>query len=236
MSRTARGRPVQTCRVNLPRRLSVATAFGSSMTLASPVRCVTAYAAPGCDGPSRHKGLPRVAIVGELDPMRDTQHATVESLAHASVRVDTQWISTDCLDDPAEELGGSDGIWMAPGGQYRSVTGALAAICFARERDVPSLGTCGGFQHVVIEYARNVVGLRDATHAAVDASAEYPVMTPLACGLTGSSEPVRILPGTRAESLYERRTPSSRSTAPRALTRHARAAHEARPRRLRGRC
>ena len=62
-------------------------------------------------------------------------------------------------------LVGAAGVWCAPGGPYRSLDGALEAIRWARETNVAFLGTCAGFQHGVIEFARNVLGHRDAVHA-----------------------------------------------------------------------
>ena len=59
-------------------------------------------------------------------------------------------------------------MWIAPASPYRSMRGALEAITFARSHDLPLLGTCGGFQHVVIEFARNVAGIPDAAHAEYD--------------------------------------------------------------------
>ena len=56
-------------------------------------------------------------------------------------------------------LAGADALLIAPGSPYRNMDGALSAITYARTRDVPLLGTCGGFQHIVVEYARNVLGV-----------------------------------------------------------------------------
>jgi len=59
----------------------------------------------------------------------------------------------------------ANGIWLAPGSPYASFDNVLGVIRFARERNVPFLGTCGGFQHVLIEFARNVLGIADADSA-----------------------------------------------------------------------
>jgi len=59
---------------------------------------------------------------------------------------------------------GFDGFWCVPASPYRDIDGALRAIRFAREQRRPFLGTCGGFQHAVLEYARNVLGWADAEH------------------------------------------------------------------------
>ena len=80
--------------------------------------------------------------------------------------------------------------------------GALLAIKFARENGRPFLGTCGGFQHAIVEYARNVVGWADAEHAETAPSARRPVITPLACALVEATDAVQFLPGSRIASIY----------------------------------
>ncbi len=67
-----------------------------------------------------------------------------------------------------EALAEYDAIWVVPGSPYRHPEGAFTAIRCARESSIPFLGTCGGFQHAVIEYARNVLGWQDAGHAETD--------------------------------------------------------------------
>lgn len=74
---------------------------------------------------------------------------------------------------------------ISPGSPYVSTAGSIAGIQWARENDVPLLGTCGGFQHVVIEFARNVLGIRDAEHAETSPDASELVVVPLACSLVG---------------------------------------------------
>jgi CTP synthase (UTP-ammonia lyase) len=80
--------------------------------------------------------------------------------------------------------------------------GALCAIRHAREKAVPFLGTCGGFQHAVIEYARNVLGWADAEHAETAAAAPRAVIAPLECSLVEVAGAVRLLPGSRIAAAY----------------------------------
>jgi CTP synthase (UTP-ammonia lyase) len=67
---------------------------------------------------------------------------------------------------------------------------------------VPTLGTCGGFQHMVLEYARNVLGFEDAAHAEYDPDASRLFLMPLACSPAGKALPITLEPGTRAAELY----------------------------------
>ncbi len=99
-------------------------------------------------------------------------------------------------------LRGCDGLIIAPGSPYRSQEGALVAIEHARVHDLPLLGTCGGFQHVVLEFARNVLGFADAQHAEYDPYASRLFVTPLSCSVAGQVMTVHIKEGTRAATAY----------------------------------
>jgi CTP synthase (UTP-ammonia lyase) len=148
-----------------------------------------------------------IAIVGDHDPSAETHQATDASLGHAAaaLRVDLahRWVPTAALaDDARRELAADTGVLVAPGSPYASMEGALAAIRLAREVGVPLLGTCGGFQHVVIEYARAVLGFRDAQHAEYEPTASTLFITPLSCSLAGQRMRVRLAPDSRAAAWY----------------------------------
>jgi CTP synthase (UTP-ammonia lyase) len=99
------------------------------------------------------------------------------------------------------DLAQFDGIWVVPGSPYADRDGALAAIRTARTGPVPFLGTCGGFQHAVLEYARSVLGL-DVDHAEdPSGAAAGPIIVPLACSLRGEQAEIEALPGTRAAGI-----------------------------------
>lgn len=113
-----------------------------------------------------------------------------------------EWVPTPvALEDPAM-LGAYGGCLMAPGTPYASMAGALEAIRYAREHDLALPGTCGGFQHVVIEIARNLAGIAGADHAEMNPDASELVCVPLDCSLVGQQHTVRIEPGTRAAAIY----------------------------------
>ena len=82
----------------------------------------------------------------------------------------------------------------------------MGAIRFARESGRPFLGTCGGFQHAVIEYARNVLGLSDADHAETNPTAPTLVVTPLSCSLVEATGTLHLAPGSLIRSAYGRAT------------------------------
>ena len=112
-----------------------------------------------------------------------------------------RWIPTDEIRS-VSVLSGCDGLWCVPGSPYRSMDGALLAIQHAREARIPFLGTCGGFQHAVIEYAQNVLGWSDADHAESSPEAERAVIAPLTCGILEGEGTVRLFPGTRLAAAY----------------------------------
>jgi CTP synthase (UTP-ammonia lyase) len=115
--------------------------------------------------------------------------------------VDYEWV-------PTEEIIGIgrisqfDGLWCVPNSPYRSMAGALLAIRYARENQIPLLGTCGGFQHAVIEYARNVLMWADADHAETAPDASRAVISPLECVLVEATDSVRLFPGSRIATAY----------------------------------
>ncbi|HEX4212769.1 MAG TPA: gamma-glutamyl-gamma-aminobutyrate hydrolase family protein [Candidatus Dormibacteraeota bacterium] len=150
----------------------------------------------------RRAGL---AIVGDREPGFDPHQATDAALRHTAaalgVRVEARWVPTETLADGVAAIEDDDGVLIAPGA-YASFAGALRAIRHARERQVPMLGTCAGFQYVVIEYARSVLGFVDAEHAERKPDASNLFVTPLACSLVGQVLPIDIEPGSRVAAAY----------------------------------
>jgi CTP synthase (UTP-ammonia lyase) len=147
-----------------------------------------------------------IGVIGEFDATFAPHLATNLALAHAAkqlgVQVDVRWLSTDDLNDDLRQGAEAHGLWCAPGSPYRSMDGALRALRFGRERGVPTLGTCGGCHHAIIEFARHVLGYEDAQHAEQDPYASRLVISQLECSLVGQTLPVMLEPGSRAAELY----------------------------------
>jgi CTP synthase (UTP-ammonia lyase) len=149
----------------------------------------------------------RIGIVGDRDTSLPNHRATEEALRHASAAgkpIEARWFATDELlrEEVAADLASCAGVWCTTGSPYRSFEGALRGIRLARERGVAFLGTCGGFQHAVIEYARNVLGLGDAAHAEYEGVGDDALIAPLACSLAGGSFEVEMQAGSRAARCY----------------------------------
>ncbi|MET9623981.1 hypothetical protein ABZZ37_24905 [Streptomyces sp. NPDC006464] len=156
--------------------------------------------------PPRPSRTPRVALVGDRSP-HVKSHARVPLLLDALAEcdglvLDAYWIPTPDAREPGA-VQGFDAVWALPGSPYASEEGALAAVRTAREDGIPFLGTCGGFQHALLEFARNVCGLPRLAHAENDpgADAHDLLIAPLACSLVGHEGTVRVTPGSLAESV-----------------------------------
>lgn len=147
---------------------------------------------------------PKILILGEYDPAKETHQVTDRALVHSSAALGLKpkitWLDTDRID--RKTLGKADGILVAPGSPYRSMERVLSAIRFAREEGIPCLGTCGGFQHIMIEYARNDLGLAEAGHAEYDPCASTLFITELACSLRGLDMKLTLVEDSRVARLY----------------------------------
>jgi CTP synthase (UTP-ammonia lyase) len=158
----------------------------------------------------------RIGIIGDFEPTYHSHFATNAALYDAAtmlkVGLKIRWLPTPSLDGPDAEkiLRRWDGLIASPGSPYKSFTGMLRGIEFARTRDWPFVGTWGGFQYTLVEYARNVLKIADADTAENNSGSSHCVVTPLSCALPnrrdggpkGSGEErLTILPKTLLHSI-----------------------------------
>ena len=141
----------------------------------------------------------RIALVGDRNPEYLTHRELDASIALMPAGVEARWVATDGPD--ARRLDGFDALWIVPGTPYRDERPVFAAIEHARRSGVPILGTCGGFQHMLVEFARNVAGMPEAGHAETDPDAGVHVVSALACSLVGERRTVTTVPGTLVAEL-----------------------------------
>ncbi|TYP72387.1 CTP synthase C-terminal region-related (seleno)protein [Paenibacillus methanolicus] len=149
----------------------------------------------------------RIGLIGDYNEEVVAHRAIPEAIRLAAEAIgaeaESEWISTPRLDEAAEDkLARYDGLWCVPASPYRSMNGALNGIRYARERGVPFLGTCGGFQHMIIEFARNVAGLADADHAEINPEASVVLVAPLTCFVSEQTNAFRLTPGSRTAAIY----------------------------------
>jgi CTP synthase (UTP-ammonia lyase) len=147
---------------------------------------------------------PDLIILGEYNPASETHHATDTAIRHSLAGLNTDvavsWISTENIKE--SDVVQAHGLWVAPGSPYKNFERALAAIRLARQNLLPCLGTCGGFQHMILEFARNVLGFTDASHAEYDPGASRLFVSPLSCSIVGMELRVTLRPQTIARRLY----------------------------------
>ena len=124
----------------------------------------------------------KIGLVGKYVELQDAYKSIDESLLVASVyndrKLNLKLIHSEKLDESnvTQLLDGLDGILIAPGFGMRGIEGKFVAIRYARERNVPCLGICLGMQCMVIEFARNVLGLHDANSTEMDVKTPYDVI------------------------------------------------------------
>jgi CTP synthase (UTP-ammonia lyase) len=148
----------------------------------------------------------RIALVGDYSLQVQAHVAIPRAIVLACDEGDTVecvWIATTELAQNVDSrLSDFQGIWCVPGSPYASMNGALNAIHFARERRIPFLGTCGGFQHALIEYARSVLGQSEADHAESNPSATFAIIQPLACALRETEACIQLKPESLVRKIY----------------------------------
>jgi CTP synthase (UTP-ammonia lyase) len=145
---------------------------------------------------------PRIGIIGEFNPNNPLHLATNAAITHSwpgpRVLPAIEWLPTD----KPVDLRRFAGFWCSPGGPYKSLMGALEMIRWARVERKPFMGTCAGFQHAILEFARNVLGIKDAMHAEYEPDTPMPFIRPLSCSLVGKKLAIRLKPGSQAAAFY----------------------------------
>lgn len=123
-----------------------------------------------------------IALVGKYVELQDAYKSILESFVHAGAanecRVNVHTIQSEFVDasNVEEKVGGMDAILVAPGFGERGLEGKIQAIKYAREHNVPFFGICLGMQMCVVEFARDVLGLKDAASAEMNPSTPDPVI------------------------------------------------------------
>ncbi len=124
----------------------------------------------------------RIALVGKYVELQDAyksiNEALLQTAAYAGRRLDLVYVSSEKLTDAnvAEKLDGMDGVIVAPGFGQRGIEGKFVALRYCRENDIPTFGICLGMQCMVIEFARNVLGLTEANSTEMDPMTPAPVI------------------------------------------------------------
>ncbi len=141
-----------------------------------------------------------------IPPALDLAAASLGDAGSEPVKVEATWLPTETLAgvDPdllAARLSAFHGLWCVPNSPYASEAGALAGIRYARDNGVPFLGTCGGFQHSLLGYARDVLGLSGAQHAEIHPGTDFPLLMRMKCSLMGGGK-ILLREGSRLRTIY----------------------------------
>lgn len=134
-----------------------------------------------------------IGLLGDDRGHRSHQELNaLRTLLRRELGIDSAWVPTDSSFD----ITAYDGVWLVPGSPYADDGAVLAALRVVREQGIPFIGTCGGMQYAVVEFARNVLGVA-ATHAESDGVGADNVVGALACSLYGEERLVTPVQGTR---------------------------------------
>ena len=121
-------------------------------------------------------------MVGKYVELKEAYKSISEAFIHAGAandcKVEIDWIHSESINDEnvADKFKGLNGILVAPGFGQRGIEGKIVAIKYARENKIPFLGICLGMQCAVIEFARNVLGFKDANSTEMNPGTTNPVI------------------------------------------------------------
>jgi len=122
-----------------------------------------------------------IGLIGKYVELQDSYKSILESFIHAGaaneVEVIVEPIHSEYIDENSiEKLSHLDGVLVAPGFGERGIEGKINAVQYVRENNIPFLGICLGMQMAVIEFARNVLGIKDANSTEMDEDCKNPVI------------------------------------------------------------
>jgi CTP synthase (UTP-ammonia lyase) len=143
--------------------------------------------------------MKNIFVLGDRNASSVTHRELDAAITLMPRGVSAQWVGTDT--PAAMRTSEADAVWAVSGSPYRNDGAVYSAIKSARESGQPFLGTCGGFQYAIVEFARNVAGIADAGHAETAPDGSNLVVGRLACSLIGQERHVTAVPGTRMYDL-----------------------------------
>ena len=147
-----------------------------------------------------------IALVGDHSEEHTAHRAIPRALELARERsgadVGWEWVATRRIADAAGDLGRFTALWVVPASPYENTAGAIASIRWAREGGRPFLGTCGGFQHALLEIAQDLAGIADAGHAETDPDGSSLIVTRLSCSMVEQTGTVHFARGSLLRAAY----------------------------------
>lgn len=149
-----------------------------------------------------------IGLVGDQNPDVTAHRAIPVALKLAAdklnISVSHNWLPTPDIHTLISDrrIETVDALWCVPASPYQDTNGALAAIKAARETGLPTLGTCGGFQHMAIEFAQNELGFSEADNAEINPDTPMPLIAPLSCALVEVEGRITFNPNSKIARIY----------------------------------
>jgi len=145
-----------------------------------------------------------IALIGDYDKSVTAHRAIPMAITLAAseldARIDYQWIDSENLAN--ESLSDYSAVWCVPASPYKNTKNILQAIKFARLENIPFLGTCGGYQHAVLEFARNVLNYPEADNAEITPETKLPLIATLQCQLYDEKAKIKLEENSILASIY----------------------------------
>ena len=159
----------------------------------------------------------KIGLVGKYVELKDSYKSIAEAIDHAGAHlqlgIELDWIHSEQINtsNVGEKLGRLDGVLVAPGFGSRGIDGKLHAIKYVRENNIPFFGICLGMQCAVVEFARNILGLKDAhsseikeytPHPVIDLMSEQKSITDMGGTMRLGAYPCDLKEGSKAREIY----------------------------------
>lgn len=145
-----------------------------------------------------------IALVGDYNPDVTAHRAIPAAIEIASnalgCDVSIKWVNSQAI--PDFDLNTFSGFWCIPASPYQNMENVLAVIAHARRNNIPFLGSCGGYQHAALEFARNELGYANADNGEVNPEASMPLISALVCRLSNEAGKIRLSQHSRLFQLY----------------------------------
>lgn len=147
----------------------------------------------------------KIALIGDRSDEQIAHRAIPEALKLTAEKnnIDhqTDWINSTEI--ALEDLEGYQGIWCVPASPYKDAEKVIASIRYARESGTAFIGTCGGYQHAVIEYAQNVLGHQNATSTEDNPETDTPLINAMFCAMREKPGQIKLTKSSRIYSIYQ---------------------------------
>ena len=150
----------------------------------------------------------KIGLIGDYQESVTAHRAIPKALELAAtelgVSVEFDWLQTTEL--RGISLSDYVGLWCIPASPYQDNESVLHAIKFAREKDVPFLGTCGGYQYAALEFAQTVLGYSEAGNTEVQTDTTMPLISNLVCKLYDESAGIKLIENSKISRIYGKNT------------------------------